>query len=116
MIVSTILLSLDDEYVDKDGNLPTRPAFDKSMLRELCKGKAISSAAEAILPTSIKNVIGGMEFIPITIKEIDAYAELLIVIRSKSQSLGGKVFRFTNFKMLAKSEEIEIWIRKEKKN
>ena len=116
MIVSTILLSQDDEYVDKDGNLPARPVFDKFMLRELCRGKAISGAAEAMLPPSIRNVTGGIEFMPITIKEIDKYAELLIVVRSKSQSLGGKVFRFTNFKMLARSEGIELWIRKEKKN
>jgi hypothetical protein len=47
---------------------------------------------------------------PIGIKEIDALADILIVIRSNS-ICDGKKFRFDNFDRLAVSGDIEIWKR-----
>ena len=111
-MVSTILLSSDDTYV-KDGRLPIgRPDWDKELLTALCKGAFISSEAEKMLPKSISSktiTVSSLVSIGITIPEIDRLAKVLIVVRAGIASNGGKKFRFTNFKNIMKSEQIEIW-------
>ena len=116
MIVSTILLTRDDHYVDSHGILPLRPSHDKTLLRELVRGQIISPEAIEMLPASICNV-GVWDntqepTIGITILEIDALTDLLIVSRSNGIILDGKKFRFDNFTLLVKCTNIEIWKRK----
>jgi hypothetical protein len=118
MIVSTILLSLNNVYVDEDGNLPVRPSFDKTLLTGLCKNKIVSDTGYNMLPPSIREVTVKQSLtdawepeIGITISEIDALSDLLIVVRSH-EMIYGKQFRFDNFEPLAITKEIEIWRRK----
>lgn len=113
MIVGTILLTQQDEYVSSRGFLPARPKFDKRLLQDLCTGRRVSEAGKGLLPPSILNVLNDVgEFIPITIREL-ANADLLIVVRSEDTTLGlgSKVFRFDDFSPLIKTKEIELWLR-----
>ena len=115
MIVSTILLSANNCYVDKDGNLPTRPEFDKELLATLLKGQAVSVEGYNMLPPSLKNLCFKnvtQEPYPITIPEIDALSDLLIVSRSNDYIVGGKEFRFDNFTLLVKQPLVAIYKRK----
>ena len=115
MIVGTILLTQNDEYVDKDGNLPTRPSFDKAFITGLYRGKSVSKVGLKLLPPSIKKVLNlNGEFMPVSIREL-AKADMLIVIRSSDFINNGLKFRFTEFIQILKLKEIELWIRKEKK-
>jgi len=116
MIVSTILLSADDYYVDKDGNLPYRPEFDKKLLRSLTKGQIISYDAAKLLPPSIRSravVTDEIEpTIGITIPEIDGLTDLLLVVRGLDPLGNGKKFRFDRFENIVKLKGLEIWMRK----
>ena len=49
--------------------------------------------------------------IGITIPEINSLTDLLIVSRSNAE-ISGKKFRFDNFNLIAKSQNIELWRRK----
>lgn len=109
-MISTILLAEDNTYV-KDGKLPVgRPNWDKDLLEALCTNEYISHAGWNILPRSIKkNANLGIEpTIGITIPEI-AKSKLLLVVRAGNESNGGKKFRFTNFRRIVKTGQIEIW-------
>mgnify|MGYP006883055741 CR=1 FL=1 len=116
MIVSTILLTRDNHYVDDNGNLPDRPTFDKPLLTGLCKNQEVSQDAYDMLPPSIRQIVRGVTeeepTIGITIPEIDGLTDLLIVSRSNGTIYSGKKFRFNNFKLLANDMSLEIWKRK----
>ncbi len=118
MIVSTILLSKDDYYVDSEGNLPSRGCveFDKNLLKALVSGKSVSYKSIKMLPPSIAEVAKVTAEEPevgITIREIDALSDLLIVTRSCADISEGKTFNLNkSFKPLVKDTKIEIWIRK----
>jgi len=114
MIVSTLLLSKNGMYVDIDNNLPKRPAFDKQLLKDICKNKKVSEAGFEMLPASIKKNLFKSETpnIGITIKEIDNLSDLIIVSISDSTIVNGKKFRFDKFKNIYKGNEIELWIKK----
>ena len=116
-MISTILLTKDDQYLI-DGRLPSRPSFDKGLLTGLAKGLTVSKKGYEMLPPSIKenvfNTSGSVaqpQF-PVTIPEIAAVSDILLVVRSSE--LGGgdsKVFRFDNFKLMLKQRDIELWER-----
>jgi len=114
MIVATILLDKDNNYVMEDGKLPERPEFDKALLSGLLRNQTISILGYLLLPPSIQETVtvAGLvhEKFPVTISEI-AEADLLIV--SRSQSTGkGKKFRLDEFTNLVTDTKIEIWRRK----
>ena len=117
MIVGTILLDSEDKYTDEVGNMPTSPAMNKVWLKALVKDEIISTQAYGILPKSISKVAKAVTnetepTTPITIEEIDALSDILIVVRSLSLLENGKKFRFDNFSPVFKTELIEIWVRK----
>jgi len=117
MVVSTILLTSDNFYINEDGSLPMRPDFDKTLLTALAKNNIVSNEGYNMLPPSIKSVVKTSneqqepEF-PITIREINAFTDLLIIVRSNELIIGGKQFRLDNFELLVKDRKIELWRRK----
>jgi hypothetical protein len=114
MVVSTINLTYDNVYVNKDGKLPTRSSFDKELLTALCKNQIVSTKAYNMLPGSIRRDVTSTHkvepTIGITIDEIDGLTDLLIVVRS-IDDCKGKKFRFDRFRLITKQGEIELWIR-----
>ena len=116
MVVSTILLTRDNKYVKEDGSLPKRPNFDKKLLTELVRGQIISPEAIEMLPASITNVAvwnnRSEPTIGITIPEIDALTDLLIVSRSNETILGGKTFRLDNFNLIVTTPHLDLYKRK----
>jgi len=117
MVVSTILLSRDNKYVKDDGSLPKRPNFDKALLKALCENQIVSDEAYDMLPPSIKSVVNlptkwEEPGIGITIPEIDALTDLLIVSRSNETILGGKTFRLDNFNLIVTTPHLDLYKRK----
>ncbi len=118
MIVSTILLTDDNYYVDSNNELPSRNGveFDKELLISTLKGKVVSYAGYKMLPPSIKDLITPSDLIEpeaaITVPEIDGLSDLLIVTRSREIIVSGKQFRFDRFERIVKQKDIEIWRRK----
>ena len=114
-IFSTILLDEEDRYICDDG-LPHRQTWDKGLLKEIVRGETISEEASRMLPKSIVAVAYDItdEVEPstgITIEEISALSDILIVSRSSKPCEGGKKFRFDNFKRIVKQPHLEIWRR-----
>ena len=110
-MVGTILLTQDNKYTNKDGNIPSRPFFDKELLGVLCKSGSVSNKGYALLPPSLKKVtLPSTNFdIPITIREL-AEADILIVVRSvELVGAMGKEFRLDKHKLIIKQRAIEIW-------
>ena len=119
-MVASIILTRDFVYVSDEGKLPSRKGvdFDKDLLTNLVRGNVVSKKGYAMLPPSIKenvfNTSGSVvqpQF-PVTIPEIAAVSDILLVVRSSE--LGGgdsKVFRFDNFKLMLKQRDIELWER-----
>ena len=116
MIVGTILLDENDCYTYDNGKLPGRPDFDKELLTFLTKNNTVSHEGYRMLPMSIKRVTygitHGMPTFPVTIPEIDALSDLLIVSRGKVNGENGKKFRFNRFELITTQREIELWKRK----
>ena len=116
MIVSTIILTKDNFYVNSEGKLPARPDFDKELLSNIVTGQRVSDKAYEMLPRSMKKVVKfsmGMEpTVGITIKEIDGLTDLLIVVHSNEIITRGKQFRMDNFKLLVKDRKVSIYKRK----
>jgi hypothetical protein len=113
MIVGTILLTENDEYVCGD-KLPERPLWDKELLKSVISGGTVSPIGYLMLPLSLQALVSIAQdepTTPITIKEIDSLSDLLIVSRTRSMCPNGKVFRFDNFELIVKDERIEIWKR-----
>ena len=115
MIVSCILLSPDNVYVDQFDSLPDRPDFDKELLTTLCRNMVVSSKGYEMLPPSIRALVienpSREPEIGITIDEIDALTDLLIVVRSKTR-IDGRRFRLDRFEPIVIDTKIEIWKRK----
>jgi len=112
-MIGTILLSKDNKYIDKDGNLPSRPDYDKEMLKALVKGHSVSAKGYNMLPPSIRAVCSDYNdnyTMPITIREL-AEADILLVNRSSEILEGGKEFRLDNFKCIKEENQIELWIK-----
>ena len=116
MIVGTILLTADRQYVIDEGRLPARGNWDKELLTTLAKGNAVSKEGYEMLPPSIRDLVhitGGQPTFPVTISEIDALSDILIVSHSYEISTIGKVFNLDrSFKLLTSGKKTSIWIRK----
>jgi len=111
MIVATIILDPNDCYIG-DRGLPERPSFDKTLLTAICTGHDISKEAYDMLPPSIRGVTTfGANKVPITIKEIDKNAELLLVVRSAEKVEKGKQFRLDNFSLIVDTKQLQIYRR-----
>jgi len=118
MIVGTILLTADRQYVIDGGRLPTRGSWDKELLKTLAKGHYVSDKGYEMLPPSIQAVVKQAdkwqepEF-PVTIREIDSLSDLLIVSHSNEVSPIGKVFELNrSFELLTYGKKTSIWRRK----
>ena len=116
-IYSTILLDENDCYLC-DNKLPHRASFDKGLLTAMVKDEYISKEAGLLLPESIKwqaaDITNSIQpTIGITIKEIDALTDILIISRSTKTCRGEcKKFRLDKFKCILKTQQIEIWTRR----
>jgi len=118
MIIASLLLTEEDYYIDDRKQLPHRPTFDKELLKALISLNTITKDAYDILPASIQKtttVTLKEPSMAIKISEIDALADLLIIIRSTRKVHGGKKFRLDKFRCLARPGQIELWVRKETK-
>jgi len=113
-MIATLLLTKDNVYVGETGKLPMRPEFDKDLLTGLAKGLAVSKAGYDMLPNSIKREVFCDQrepTFPVTVKEIDALADIILVVRS-NELCRGKEFRFDNFELMLRQRDIELWRRK----
>ena len=117
MIVSTILLTKDNFYINENGDLPKRGSHDKRLLTELVRGQTISIKAAEMLPPSIKGLAQVISdkvepTIGITIEEIAALSDILIVSHSTELIVRGKQFRLDGFELLVKDRKTSIYKRK----
>lgn len=115
-MVNTILLSKDGNYVGPNGELPTRPDYDKELLKAFCANQIVSERGINGLPPSMRKLVRVRKedenlTLAVTIPEISEYSDVLIVSRSKENLEGGKLFRLDNFKCLTKQGQLEIWIK-----
>ena len=116
-MIATLNLTKDNVYVMENGKLPLRQDFDKELLTGLARGMIVSKKGFNMLPNSIKKEvhcplgIARDPNFPVTIKEIDALADIIIVVRSVEIGRG-KEFRFTNFNLMLRQRDIELWVRK----
>ena len=114
-IYATILLDEKDHYVYDDGNLPIRPDFDKELLKDIYKNETVTEKGYNMLPPSIQKIVDITQdepTAPVTVPEINALADILLVIRGKHRCRSGKVFRFDNFTPILKEGNIEIFRRR----
>jgi len=117
MIVSTILLTKDNFYINENGDLPKRGLHDKHLLTELVRGQTISTKAAEMLPPSIKGLAQVISdkvepTVGITIREIAGLSDILIVSHSTELIVRGSVFRLDNFELLVKDRKTSIYKRK----
>ena len=115
-IVATILLSSDDKYADKNGNMTIRRAsFDKNFLSAMISGELLSPAGYRMLPPSMQKLCHVNDIVepyPVTVPELDALTDILIVVRSSDVIPDGKTFRMDKFELLVKQASLEIWKRR----
>lgn len=139
-MISTILLSKNDCYIDEYGNLPSRESvpYDKELLEAFCTNQIVSEKGYRTLPPSISkkvkvstiransttntgDIIDGSDrpdkvnlpiTIGITISEISELSDVLVVSRSNEILKNGKKFRLDSFKLITKQGQIEIWAKK----
>ena len=115
-MIATLNLTRDNVYVMENGDLPSRQMYDKDLLTGLAKGLTVSKAGYDMLPKSIKkevyhfNTTQEPQF-PVTIKEIDALADIIIVVWSNEIGRG-KEFRFDSFELMLKQRDISLYRRK----
>ena len=116
MVVGTILLTADRQYVINNDKLPKRGHWDKELLKTLAKGHTVSQKGYEMLPPSIKSLVkvtDGEPTFPVLIPEIDALSDLLIVSHSYEVSTVGKVFDLDrSFELLTCGKKTSIWRRK----
>jgi len=114
MITSTLLLDKNDNYVYPDGSLPTRTQWDKKLLQTFIELGLVSDAGFRLLPPSLKQIATktlGEPTCPITIQEIAALSDILIITRSRDEKVGRR-FRLDAFEPILKELRLEIWKRK----
>ena len=114
MLVGTILLDLNDKYIDCDNALPVRPDFDKELLKSVVSKGFVSMRGLAILPPSIQREANyktsEVPNIAVNISELGR-ADILIVSRSPKVLKGGKRFRLDKFKQIGDGNP-QIYIKK----
>ncbi len=114
-MIGSLILTRDNVYVSEEGKTPSRKGveFDKELLTGLVRGCCVSKKGYMMLPNSIKSEVhcDGRELTyPITVPEIEAFADILIVVWS-NELVRGKSFRFTNFELLKDQRDISIYKR-----
>ena len=112
MITGIVLLSQDGKYLDDRNQLPHRCSWDKELLTHLVSVNLISKYGYDLLPPSIKDVAkitNGEPELALTIQELNALPDTLIVVRSARMVSGGKVFRMDNYEPILTEQRIEIW-------
>lgn len=113
MLIGTLLLDAENRYIDEfEGNLPTRPSWDKELLTRICNAGTISVLGALNLPASIvenSTMVMTNYTVATAIREI-AVADIIIVTRSEFLCSGNKKFRFDNYKQFG-SGNPEIWIK-----
>ena len=115
-MISTIILTKDNMYLDSEGNLPSRScvSFDKDLLRGMVKGLNVSKKGFDTLPNSIKSEVfcdGREPTAAITIPEISALSDILLVVKSCEVFTSGKVFRLDGFERIYKSKDVNLYKR-----
>lgn len=118
MKIGLILLSSDGCYVDDRRQLPYRPSWDKELLTAFVRCNTVSEKGYALLPPSIQQLTSitlGIPTMAITIPELDSLPNILLVTRSPRKVRNGKPFRLDNYRKIAESFQLEIYIRKEEK-
>ena len=119
MEIGSILVDANDVYVYDDNILPLRTSWDKNLLKTLVSLGDISKKGYNLLPRSIKDVSKVCDVMPnvcVTIKEIDALADILFVTRVPPRRGYREVkkFRFDKFEPIVKTDTLEVWKRKVK--
>lgn len=120
MKLGVLLLSKNNVYIGEDGNLPTRPRFDKTLITDIIKGqrvlcsiKTLRSLPPSILeagyfttdPTKDYDINFGIS----TLKE--APVDMLMIIRS-TDTLDGTEFRLDNYELIFKpTKSFELYRR-----
>ena len=113
--ICTLLLDERDNYTYTNGKLPIRPLWDKDLLKTFIKNETLSKEGHTMLPPSLKegaSITHSKEPYPITVPEIDAIADILIITRGKSRGVDGRKFRLTKFERILSTQGLEIWRRK----
>jgi len=114
-IYATLLLDENDHYVYDNGNLPNRTQWDKKLLSNIINKELVTNAGMELLPPSLQEKVRltqGVPTVPITVPEIEALADILIITRVASTGQPGKKFRLDNFIPILKEQRIEVWRRK----
>ncbi len=119
MKVGIILLSQDNYYLDRRGNLPLRPEFDKELLVALCKlqtftcgSNTFKSLPESILKNAHYTKGSDYDVNLGVVTLVDNPPHLLIVSRSDQYIHGGKHFSLKDYKRYFDSPKLELWIKK----
>ena len=118
MKVGILLLSIDDVYLDCNGNLPRRPRFDKELLLGLTRGHKIVAGPNTMraLPDSVlghAEVVAWEEDYDVNLGIVTMSVNpphLLIVVRNRTKLRCGKKFDLTPYDSVFKSLHLELWI------
>lgn len=115
-MVNTILLDLNDNYVDANGNLPERPVYDKELLKAFASNQVVTQKGYDSLPPSMRKLLVVTKDVKeitmaVTIPEISKYSDLLVVNRSTKALVNGKRFRLDGFKLLTKQGQLELYTK-----
>ena len=110
MRIGSILLDFNDNYL-VDNRLPARPEWDKGWLKYLCEaasGITYSPSTGKDLPDWAKKPSGDWD-LNLGIATLEDQPDLLLVSRSYTAGLNGKVFRLDNWERVP----VEVWKRRE---
>lgn len=131
-MIGTVLLSLDGYYVGLNGELPTRPWFDKQLLLAIVKGnKCVGSSATILdLPNSVtdaakgvsSNNIDGTATVNLGIATFKSCPpDIMLVTVSSKKLSGGKAFDnnwlHANYDCISTApyaiDSVSVWLRKD---
>ena len=110
MRIGLLLLTQKDAYVDEQGRLPERPAWDKQFLMDITEGMKCEASTSTYmqLPKILRDRCQHNYYdIHLGIDGIEN-VDLLIITRSPSLADGKRV-RLDKFRMILKIEDIELW-------
>jgi hypothetical protein len=127
-MIGVMLLTMDDKYLTKDGELPYRPDCDKLFLYGMCANKPIlcSENTRDMLPRTLIGICKAVdleydkskhnEYVNLGVSTYDIWPETLFIVRSKTIAVRGKTFRYRHKYSLKDAYLvdkliIEEWIR-----
>ena len=121
-MIGIVLVSKDWYYLDENGELPTRPSFDKDLLLGLCTGLdyICSDNTEKELPASLRQRLGIKSLTPeinLGIKTFKEYPpDIFFVVKSKQALHNGKKFDLkwlcNNYRSIYETTELMILRRR----